>query len=82
MKREGPVLKAKTKAPELTLEEVKYLKQLIENKTPVVVKMYDDSLVRGRIEYYDQDFIRLTRDGDTNLFIYKVDIKYFYEEAA
>lgn len=74
-------MKAKTKAPELTLEEIKYFKQLIENKTPLCVKMYDDEIVKGRLEYYDQGFIRLTRDGDSNLFIYKDDIKYLYEDA-
>ena len=37
--------------------------------------------VKGIIEYYDQRFIRLTRDGEPNLFIFKHDIKYLIEEA-
>lgn len=37
--------------------------------------------VAGRIEYYDQSFIRLTRDGEPNLFIFKHDITYLYEES-
>jgi len=37
--------------------------------------------VAGVIEYYDQSFIRLTREGEPNLFIFKHDIKYLYEES-
>ena len=37
--------------------------------------------VKGTIEYYDQSFIRLTRDALPNLFIFKHDIKYIQEES-
>ena len=67
------------RAPEQTFEEAKYLKQLIENATPVQVKMEDGEVVHGVIEYYDQSFIRLTRRGEPNLFIFKHDIKYIQE---
>ncbi|HJT88696.1 MAG TPA: RNA chaperone Hfq [Bryobacteraceae bacterium] len=67
------------RAPEQTFEEAKYLKQLIENATPVRVKMADGEEVVGIIEYYDQSFIRLTREGQPNLFIFKHDIKYLTE---
>ena len=69
------------RAPEQTFEEAKYLKQLIENNTRVRVKMEDGEEVAGIIEYYDQSFIRLTRDGEPNLFIFKHDIKYIQEES-
>lgn len=69
------------RAPEQTFQEVKYLKQLIENATPVRVKMVDGEEVSGTIEYYDKSFIRITRDGLPNLFIFKHDIKYLTEEA-
>ena len=68
------------RAPEQTFEEAKYLKQLIENATPVRVKMVDGDEVVGTIEYYDQSFIRLTRVGEPNLFIFKHEIKYLAEE--
>ena len=32
------------------------------------------------IEFYDSNFIRVTRDDAPNLFLYKHDIKYLYEE--
>ena len=69
------------RAPEHTFEEAKYLKQLIEDATPVRVKMADGEEVVGVVEYYDQSFIRLTRDGEPNLFIFKHDIKYLQEET-
>ncbi|MGA7235968.1 MAG: RNA chaperone Hfq [Bryobacteraceae bacterium] len=69
------------RAPEHTFEEAKYLKSLIEAATPVRVKMMDGEEVAGIIEYYDQSFIRLTRDGEPNLFIFKHDIKYIQEAS-
>ncbi len=66
--------------PEQTWEEAKYLKALIENATPVRVKLRDGEEVTGTVEYYDHSFIRLTRDGEPNLFIFKHDIKYLAEE--
>ncbi len=70
----------KTRAPEQTLEEVRYIKHLIDEHIPVRVRLEDNSEVSGTIEYYDQSFIRLTREpAEPNLFIYKHEIKYFYE---
>ncbi|MGE5571162.1 MAG: Hfq-like protein [Rhodospirillales bacterium] len=72
--------KGKSRAPEQTFEEVRYLKYLIDNEIPVRVKLRDNTEVAGSIEYYDYTFIRLTRQTEPNLFIYKHDIKYLYEE--
>ncbi len=68
-----------TKAPEQTFEEVKYLKRLIEEHKTVRVKLSDNQEVEGIVEFYDTNFIRLTREGEPNLFLYKHDIKYLYE---
>ncbi|MBX9600075.1 MAG: hypothetical protein K2X35_03685 [Bryobacteraceae bacterium] len=58
---------------------MKYLRKLIEQQTPVRVRLSDNQEVQGRIEFYDQRFIRLTRNGEPNLFLFKDDIKYLYE---
>lgn len=71
---------AKARAPEQTFEEVRYLKYLIENEIPIRVRLNNNEEVSGTIEYYDTRFIRLTRQGAPNLFIFKHDIKYLYEE--
>jgi sRNA-binding regulator protein Hfq len=68
------------RAPEQTYEEVRYLKQLIENRSRIRVRLVNNEEISGTVEYYDQSFIRLTREPDPNLFIYKHEIKYFYEE--
>ncbi len=65
--------------PETTNKEVEYIKQLIEAHTPVRVRLDDNSEVSGVIEYYDRGFIRLTREGQPNLLIFKDKIKYLYE---
>jgi host factor-I protein len=70
-----------SRPPEQTFEEIKYLKHLIDQKVLVCVKLSDDEEVRGIVEYYDQRFIRVTRSGEPNLFIFKHDIKYLYEVA-
>ncbi len=68
------------RAPEQTLQEVHYLKQLIEKQTRVCVKLRNNEEVRGIIEYYDHAFIRVTRVKAPNLFIFKHEIKYLYED--
>jgi host factor-I protein len=70
---------SKTKAPEQTFEEPKYLRQLADKRVRVRVKLLDDQEIDGILEFYDECFIRLTRDGEPNLFLYKHDIKYLYE---
>ena len=76
----GPGPGGKHRAPDMTLQEVHYLKQLIERQTPVCIKLRNNEEVRGIIEYYDQSFIRLTRAKAPNLFVFKHEIKYLYEE--
>lgn len=71
--------KGSKKAPEQTFEEVKYLRHLIENGVPVCIRLSDNEEVRGTIEFFDTNLIRLTRSGEPNLFLYKHDIKYIYE---
>ena len=71
--------KSKTRAPDQTLEETKYLRHLAESQSDVTVKLSNNEEYTGRIEFFDSSFIRLTRADAPNLFIYKHDIKYLYE---
>ena len=70
---------SKIKAPEHTLQEVRYLERLIGDRVPVRVRLSDNSEIDGTIEFYDARFIRITRHGEPNLFLFKHDIKYLYE---
>ena len=68
------------RAQEQTQAETLYLTQLIQNKTPVVVKLINDEEISGWIEYYDKDIIRITRNTEPNLFIFKNRVKYLFED--
>jgi host factor-I protein len=70
---------SQAKAPDQTFEEVKYLRHLIDDRVPVRVRLSDNQEVDGVVEFYDATFIRITRNGEPNLFLYKHDIKYLYE---
>lgn len=56
------------------------MRYLIDNEIPVRVRLTTNEELSGVIEFYDAAFIRLTRQGNPNLFIYKHDIKYLFEE--
>jgi host factor-I protein len=64
-----------------TQQEVGYLRRLIDQHTPVSVKIRGGEMVNGVVEYYDATFIRLTREGRSNLFIFKKDILYLREDV-
>ena len=71
-----------TKSAEDTFEETLFLKTLGEKQKPVSVKLMDGQTVRGWIEYYDKNMVRLTREGAPNLFIFKHEIMYIAEEGG
>jgi len=78
-KRHPAPSSGKSRAPEVTFEEVRYLRHLVDRHVPVCVRLKNNEEVEGVIEYYDVNFIRLTRPGSPNLFIFKHEIKYIYE---
>ena len=65
-----------------TSQEATYLKSLGESKQPVKIKLHGGEVVQGWIEYYDKNMVRLTRDTQPNLFIFKHDIVYIAEESG
>jgi host factor-I protein len=74
-----PNRKAKATPADSTNQESAYLKSLTESQQPVAIKLVDGEIVRGWIEYYDRNLLRLTRDGQPNLFIFKHQIAYVEE---
>ena len=66
--------------PEQTnAESFYYLKQM-QARTPVVVRLVDGEELRGWIEWYDKDAIKLNRENAPNLLLQKHAIKYLYKE--
>jgi host factor-I protein len=69
------------KAPptEQTNAENFYYQKQMQSKTPMVVVLRDGEEVRGYIEWYDKNCIKLNRSGSANLMIYKPAIKYMFK---
>ena len=70
---------SKKKAPETTLREVEYWKDLVARQQAVRVRLLDNQEHTGTVEYFDLDMVRITRSGQPNLFLFKHDIKYVFE---
>jgi host factor-I protein len=70
----------KAAPPEQTNAENFYYQKQMQSKTPMVVVLGDGEEIRGVIEWYDKSCIKLTRNGQSNLLIYKPAIKYMYKE--
>jgi sRNA-binding regulator protein Hfq len=68
--------------PEQTHAENFYWIKQMQARTPVVVILTDGEELRGLVEWYDRDCIKLTRSGSPNLLIYKQFIKYVYKEEG
>jgi sRNA-binding regulator protein Hfq len=49
--------------------------------TPMTVVLTDGEVLRGVVEWYDRDCIKLTRFGSPNLLVYKQVIKYVYKDG-
>ena len=60
-------------------ENFYYVKQM-QSKTPMVIVLTDGEIIRGVIEWYDRQCIKVHRTNEPNLLIYKPCIKYLYKE--
>jgi len=60
-------------------ENFYYLKQ-IQNATPMVMVLQDGETLRGTIEWYDKNSIRIKRQSDPHVMVLKHFIKYIYKE--
>jgi host factor-I protein len=71
----------KTVPPEQTNAENFYYQKQMQSRTPMVVVLRDGEEIHGIIEWYDKCCIKVNRNGQPNLMIYKPSIKYMYKEA-
>jgi host factor-I protein len=66
--------------PEQTnAENFYYIKQM-QNRTPMIVVLDDGETIRGIIEWYDKNCIKVHRANLPNLLIMKTSIRYMYKE--
>src|SRR6516164_9094015 len=73
--------RAKRPAPndQTNAENFYYVKQ-IQNKTPMVVVLQNGETIKGSIEWYDKNSIKLNRRPKPNDLLLKHYIKYMYKE--
>jgi sRNA-binding regulator protein Hfq len=71
----------KTAPPEQTHAENFYYQKQMQSKTAMVLVLQDDEEIHGVIEWYDKYCLKINRNGEPNLLIYKPSIKYMYKES-
>lgn len=65
--------------PEQTnAENFYYLKQM-QSKTPMVIVLKDGEELHGVIEWYDKCCLKVNRENEPNVLVYKPNIKYMYK---
>ena len=60
-------------------ENFYYVKQM-QAKTPMVFVLRDGETLHGVIEWYDKTCLKVNRNGEPNILLYKPSIKYMYKE--
>ena len=84
MKDRGPAARKdgapkKSAPPDQTnAENFYYLKQM-QSKTPMTIVLKDGETLKGVIEWYDKTCLKVNREGEPNLLIFKSNIKYMYK---
>ena len=59
-------------------ENFYYLKQM-QSKTPMTIVLKDGETLKGVIEWYDKTCLKVNRDGEPNILVFKSNIKYMYK---
>jgi sRNA-binding regulator protein Hfq len=75
-----PTATKKKIPPEQTNAESFYYKKQMDSHTPMVIVLQDNEELRGTIEWYDKNSIKLHRLEGPNLLILKHNIKYMYKD--
>ncbi len=71
----------KTPPPEQTHAENFYYQKQMQAKTPMIIVLRDGDSMHGIIEWYDKNCIKVNRNGQPNVLIYKAAIKYMFKAS-
>jgi len=66
--------------PDQTNAEAFYYLKQMNSKTPMVLILDDGQELRGHIEWYDRTCLKVHREDDANLLIFKHSIRYLYKQ--
>lgn len=75
-RKDGP--KKSTPPDQTNAENFYYLKQM-QSKTPMTIVLKDGETLKGVIEWYDKGCLKVNREGEPNLLVFKSNIKYMYK---
>ena len=75
----APAAFKKQSPPDTTNAENFYYVKQMQSKTPMVIVLQDGEEIHGVIEWYDKNCLKVNRDGEPNLLVYKWFIKYMYK---
>ncbi|MGE5568142.1 MAG: Hfq-like protein [Rhodospirillales bacterium] len=80
-RRNAPTQKKAIPPEQTNAENFYYVKQM-QAKTPMVFVLQDGETFEGIIEWYDKNCLKVHREGQPNLLIYKPSIKYMYKVSG
>jgi len=76
--RTGGAPKRSSPPDQTNAENFYYLKQM-QSKTVMSIVLRDGEVLTGVIEWYDKDCLKVNRDGEPNLLVFKSNIKYMHK---
>jgi sRNA-binding regulator protein Hfq len=77
--RQPRAAKRPSPSDQTNAENFYYVKQM-QNRTPMVVVLQDGETIKGSIEWYDKNSIKMNRSPDPPILLLKHYIKYMYKE--
>jgi len=77
-RKASPAQKRQVPPDQTNAENFYYLKQM-QSKTLMTIVLKDGEVIKGVIEWYDKSCLKVNREGDPNLLIFKSNIKYMYK---
>ena len=80
-RRTAPPQQKKPVPPDQTNAENFYYVKQMQAKTPMVFVLRDGETLHGVIEWYDKCCLKVNREGEPNILLYKPAIKYMYKEG-
>jgi len=73
-------LRRRSLPPDETQAETNYYLKQMAARTPLVVVLEDGEEIRGTLEWYDKDALKVHRADAPNLLLMKDSVKYMYKE--
>ena len=78
--RKAPPSQKRPTPPDQTNAENFYYVKQMQAKTPMVITLKDGEVLKGSIEWYDRSCLKVNRDGEPNVLVYKSNIKYMHKD--